>query len=459
MAAEATFTLRAVDATKQAFASVQNSLQNIKNSAQTVSRNFATSFGFQAAITAARKLNQVMKDAEETGTKGGLIDKDTLDGIQIYNDVIKKGSENFQYSVGKAIGFFQDAFSYTKQLFTGQEKVTNSQKAQNIALENAKIPLGIINEKLTQQVIQNELINAGDNQILDNLKEQVQAIIYKGKMSDDIVFKKQAELDAAIATGQVLSMEKKMAEDQKNSLKESKKLHDDLNASIGIEFDVTQRSNELLKERALLNEKIYFMDKTSSKGKDDVKELKKQRDDISKDLIPLLEKRYTLEKQIGEVVGQNFQNAILEGGKAIDVVKAMVKEIISLIFYQMVTRRIASGITGLLIGNPLVGSIVGAPMVAGAKAEGGPVGFGKSYLVGERGPELFVPHASGSIVSNSNMNQGGGSSGASINVNYNIAAGVTRSELAPILEQERRRLKAEIPDMVRRGGAYRSAFA
>jgi hypothetical protein len=48
---------------------------------------------------------------------------------------------------------------------------------------------------------------------------------------------------------------------------------------------------------------------------------------------------------------------------------------------------------------------------------------------------------------------------SSINVNYNIAAGVTRSELAPILEQERRRLKAEIPDMVRRGGAYRSAFA
>jgi hypothetical protein len=57
------------------------------------------------------------------------------------------------------------------------------------------------------------------------------------------------------------------------------------------------------------------------------------------------------------------------------------------------------------------------------------------------------------------MNQGSGSAGSSINVNYNIAAGVTRSELAPILEQERRRLKAEIPDMVRRGGAYRSAFA
>jgi hypothetical protein len=44
-------------------------------------------------------------------------------------------------------------------------------------------------------------------------------------------------------------------------------------------------------------------------------------------------------------------------------------------------------------------------------------------------------------------------------LSYNIASGVSRSDLVPILEQERKRLKAEIPDMVRRGGAYRAAFA
>ena len=82
-----------------------------------------------------------------------------------------------------------------------------------------------------------------------------------------------------------------------------------------------------------------------------------------------------------------------------------------------------------------------------------------AYLPLPEESSSWICRASGSIVSNSNMNQGGGSAGSSINVNYNIAAGVTRSELAPILEQERRRLKAEIPDMVRRGGAYRSAFA
>jgi TP901 family phage tail tape measure protein len=41
------------------------------------------------------------------------------------------------------------------------------------------------------------------------------------------------------------------------------------------------------------------------------------------------------------------------------------------------------------------------------KANGGPVNGGSSYVVGERGPELFTPTSSGSITSNAKMGQGG----------------------------------------------------
>ena len=91
-------------------------------------------------------------------------------------------------------------------------------------------------------------------------------------------------------------------------------------------------------------------------------------------------------------------------------------------------------------------------------AMGGPVSAGSPYVVGEKGPELFVPRSSGSIVPNGAMGSSSGGAGG-VTINYNIASGVSRSELVPILEQERKRLKAEIPDMVRRGGSYRSAFA
>lgn len=34
------------------------------------------------------------------------------------------------------------------------------------------------------------------------------------------------------------------------------------------------------------------------------------------------------------------------------------------------------------------------------KAEGGPVGSGRPYIVGEQGPELFIPRSSGQILPN-----------------------------------------------------------
>ena len=50
----------------------------------------------------------------------------------------------------------------------------------------------------------------------------------------------------------------------------------------------------------------------------------------------------------------------------------------------------------------------------GARAAGGPVAPGGSYLVGERGPELFTPSSSGKITPNSAM---GGSTNITVNVN------------------------------------------
>jgi len=48
----------------------------------------------------------------------------------------------------------------------------------------------------------------------------------------------------------------------------------------------------------------------------------------------------------------------------------------------------------------------------GARASGGPVGVGRTYLVGEKGPELFTPGVSGNIVPNHRLGNLGGSFGS-----------------------------------------------
>jgi hypothetical protein len=58
------------------------------------------------------------------------------------------------------------------------------------------------------------------------------------------------------------------------------------------------------------------------------------------------------------------------------------------------------------------------------RANGGPVNFGNSYIVGERGPELFTPSSSGNITPNHAM---GGGSTITVNVNGGDPDAVVRA--------------------------------
>ena len=86
----------------------------------------------------------------------------------------------------------------------------------------------------------------------------------------------------------------------------------------------------------------------------------------------------------------------------------------------------------------------GVPLGAGdipttpGRASGGPVRSGMPYIVGEQGPELFVPPANGNIVPNNMLGAGG--KAVSININYSpVISTASESELQwklkPIIEK------------------------
>lgn len=60
----------------------------------------------------------------------------------------------------------------------------------------------------------------------------------------------------------------------------------------------------------------------------------------------------------------------------------------------------AAGIANVAGGSDSLGTMIGLMGLSGARADGGPVDAGKTYLVGERGHELFVPKVPGNIVPN-----------------------------------------------------------
>jgi hypothetical protein len=481
--AEATFILRAVDATKQAFASAQNSLAKLQQSSQTASGFMKKAFdpraigaGLAASLgvsligvidsaiskiadlfTRAGDVRRILREGRiesEAMLQAGLVAmmnpenqlKDTQDKIIKNMAEIEKMRENVRQHVvpleggtqavvqtgtreeaQKIVELEADRMKLLLRLRILMREIEEDtseiqKKSDDEALKHLKEVRDIMDSSSVKKIDGLEVSSEKTRERIDATFEQTQATLAQSKAN--------RELGKSLSDSVMTPMEKYVAALERIDLLHAKKTIDDetmirLTGEAGAAFAATSGDVEDMASRlSMVNEEA---NKT----------------------IPAMSQLAQMSNDAGNMIAQGFEDAILSGQKLSEVVRALGRDLVRLVFQQMVTQRLAAGVTGVLQGKGF----------AGFMADGGPVSAGSSYVVGEKGPELFVPHASGTIVPNNKMGGGSGSGGGSVTVNYNIAAGVSRAELAPILEQERRRLKAEIPDMVRRGGGYRAAFA
>ena len=102
-----------------------------------------------------------------------------------------------------------------------------------------------------------------------------------------------------------------------------------------------------------------------------------------------------------------------------DFAKSVIKDMLAIQF-----RASANNLFSMLAKAVFSPSVSLTEPFGGPKADGGPVESNSSYLVGERGPELFVPRTAGAIVPNHSMAM---SSNATNITNYNIQAIDTKS--------------------------------
>jgi phage-related protein len=112
---------------------------------------------------------------------------------------------------------------------------------------------------------------------------------------------------------------------------------------------------------------------------------------------------------IGKILGTAFD--VL--GSAISLVIGLFSNLVSVVNSAFNALK---NIVNFIKNNPVTQAIGGAidNVFGGGRAMGGPVSRGTSYVVGERGPELFVPNTSGKIIPN------GGSSGGGSTINLTV---------------------------------------
>jgi len=151
-----------------------------------------------------------------------------------------------------------------------------------------------------------------------------------------------------------------------------------------------------------------------------------------------------------------------------DAIKSMAKSVVDSLIKMLIQKYIVDAAFGFITGkidggggNLSAGGGVKSLTVSGGRgalAIGGPVQAGSPYMVGERGPEMFVPNQSGSIIPN---NQVGGGSGVVVNQTINVTTGIqstVRAEIASLMPQIAQAAKGAVADARVRGGNFSRAM-
>ena len=124
----------------------------------------------------------------------------------------------------------------------------------------------------------------------------------------------------------------------------------------------------------------------------------------------------------GDTLERGLLGAIRRGSLGFEDLRRVAFNVLGDIAAQAVQSGIGSlaggagsgGIGGGVLGlGSLIGSIFGLP----GRATGGPVAPGRGYLVGERGPEMFVPTSAGRVEPSL-----GGGKGRDVNVSIRIVS-------------------------------------
>jgi len=300
-----------------------------------------------------------------------------------------------------------------------------------------------------------------------NLNRLNELIMMNEKNSHKVTTQKDAE------SKELTALEKLAKEtEQKRILRFDRQIED-----LGKTKQELKELNEIRKIEDALLAKIGSMSEKAQKVARDeaAKQIEQVKERIKKDEV-LISQQERLDKAASSVgqtfasVGDKINDAMARGKLATldftDILREMIVEIQKMIFKIMVLdeiqrkieERIKKGGSNDFLGN-IIGSIFGNKK---PQAGGGSTQNNSPRIVGERGPELFVPNAAGKIINNADTKSSmGGGGGVNITQNLNFAVGITntvRAEVMNMLPSIQQSTLSAVADAKQRGGKFSKAF-
>ena len=157
----------------------------------------------------------------------------------------------------------------------------------------------------------------------------------------------------------------------------------------------------------------------------------------------------------------DFVNALMSGQDALDSFKDFSRNLVSQIISTFMQLGVINKILNGIFGTNLPTGSFGADGFRLDKAGGGTVQRNTAFMVGERGPEIFVPNTGGTIMNNMNTKNALGGQAVNIYQNVNFSTGIVptvRAEVMSMLPQIAEVTKGAVQESAMRGGSFRRSL-
>jgi len=288
-----------------------------------------------------------------------------------------------------------------------------SERTQNLLGPGASTIAGyqsktkFLKEKMDPNIGERQAkINNEINQVMKQSKAKVGSTEYKEQLES---------MTKAITAYYEADDKYKEFQDKNKSAQDHAKTLADLDREIAGQkelMNMEHGSYEIRERKAVLAEKTAGLEGDNLKQVRDRLNTLFDLRDANDEIIQQEQQLNALYNQIGSTI----KNGLVEGiNAAIDGTKTL-GEVAGSVFRSLSKMLLNYGLsTGL--GSMFPNSKSWQKFFGGGMAAGGPVSGNKSYIVGEKGPELFIPGSSGNIVPNHEL----GSSSANIVVNVDAS--------------------------------------
>jgi len=362
----------------------------------------------------SRKAQEEQRKIDDRAAVGGL------------NTELKKQEELTKAGFSLQLVMFQDYVDQKSKL-----EAEANLKIEQLRTETARKN---VNERFQFQALNAEILAKQELAIREQLKRD----LYKVDMD--------RVMEIAKAEGEQFEAAQKAADDLQRRLAEA-------TISLQKKVDAEKISLDVDKEKVALQNNLLFATEAQKKSAQQRFDLEKRIQEIEKDRLidpegkkGIIAQLRNLQDQRDEFnkleesvkrVGDRWDSVFSNMTRAIesfvrtgkmsfsDLTRSIITDILTMemkMQASMLFRSFKGMIMNALAPNTAfttVGTAFDVGAVGAGRASGGPVSANTPYMVGERGPELFMPNGAGTIIPNHAL---GGMGGQTNITNYNIQA-------------------------------------